>query len=201
VPAEAQVPSHCFDAYAETLGRVYEALGRAEDLRELRRRHFLQRPDPERLERYLGGLAAEARPAANERMRQAVLSGGYDPTQKAAFFAELDDGATAAQIILADPTAFGRAAYPALRPLARRLEASQPLAASIVYRALVDAILERAQPKAYPHAARYLRRLGQLATKIRAWSPVAPHDSYLQALRARHGRKRAFWAQVAEDQP
>jgi hypothetical protein len=201
VPAEANVPSHWFDEYAETLGRVYEALGRAEELRELRQRHFLQRPDPERLERYLGGLAAEARPAAKERMRQAVLSGGYDPTQKAAFFAELGDGATAAQVILADPTAFGRAAYPALRPLARRLEASQPLAASIVYRALVDSILERAQPKAYPHAARYLRRLGQLAAKIRAWSPVAPHDSYLQALRARHGRKRAFWAQVAEDHP
>src|ERR1700761_4555585 len=27
-----------------------------DDLRELRKRHFLHRPDPERLERYLGGL-------------------------------------------------------------------------------------------------------------------------------------------------
>ena len=201
VPAEAKVPSHCFDEYAETLGRVYEALGRAEDLRELRKRHFLQRPDPERLERYLGGLAAEARPAANERMRQAVLSGGYDPTHKAAFFAELGDGATAAQVILADATAFARAAYPALRPLARRLEPGQPLAASVVYLALLEAVLERAQSKAYPQAARYLRRLGKLAAKIRTWSPIVPHELYLRALRARHGRKRAFWAQVAEDHP
>ena len=137
VPAEHQVPPHCFDEYAETLGRVYEALGRAEDLRELRKRHFLQRPDPERLQRYLGGLAAEARPAAKERMRQAVLSGGYDPTHKAAFFAELGEGATAAQVILADPTALGRAAYPALQPLARRLEPGPPVAASDVNAAVL----------------------------------------------------------------
>ena len=68
---------------------------------------------------------------------------------------------------------------------------------AIVYRALLESILDRAQSKAYPHAARYLHRLGKLAKKIRAWSPIAPHESYLQALRARHDRKRAFWAQVS----
>jgi hypothetical protein len=68
---------------------------------------------------------------------------------------------------------------------------------SIVYRALLESILDRAQSKAYPHAARYLRRLGKLAKKIRAWLPIAPHESYLQPLRARHDRKRAFWAQVS----
>ena len=39
--AEDKVPPHCFDEYAETLDRVYEALGRTDDLRELRKRHFL----------------------------------------------------------------------------------------------------------------------------------------------------------------
>ena len=66
-----------------------------------------------------------------------------------------------------------------------------------MYRALLESILDRAQSKAYPHAARYLHHLGKLAKKIRAWSPIAPHESYLQALRARHDRKRAFWAQVS----
>ena len=197
VSAEDKVPPHCFDEYAETLDRVYEALGRTDDLRELRKRHFLHRPDPERLERYLGGLEAKERPRAKDLMRQAVLSGDYDPTRKAVFFAELKEGEIAAQIILAEPTAFRVENYPALLPLARSLEQGQPLAASIVYRALLESILDRAQSKAYPHAARYLRRLGTLAKKIRAWSPIAPHESYLQALRARHDRKRAFWAQVS----
>ena len=195
--AEDKVPPHCFDEYAETLDRVYEALGRTDDLRELRKRHFLHRPDPERLERYLGGLEAKERPRAKDLMRQAVLSGDYDPTRKAVFFAELKEGEIAAQIILAEPTAFRVENYPALLPLARSLEQGQPLAASIVYRALLESILDRAQSKAYPHAARYLRRLGKLGKKIRAWSPIAPHESYLQALRARHDRKRAFWAQVS----
>jgi hypothetical protein len=68
--AEDKVPPHCFDEYAETLDRVYEALGRTDDLRELRKRHFLHRPDPERLERYLGGLEAKDRPAAKDLMRR-----------------------------------------------------------------------------------------------------------------------------------
>src|SRR5208282_2946727 len=104
--AEGKVPPHCFDEYAETLDRVYEALGRTDDLREFRKRHFLHRPDPERLERYLGGLEAKERPAAKDLMRQAVLSGDYDPTRKAVFFAELKEGEIAAPIILAEPTAF-----------------------------------------------------------------------------------------------
>ena len=90
---------------------------------------------------------------------------------------------------------------PALLPLARSLEQGQPLAASIVYRALLESILDRAQSKAYPHAARYLGRLGTLAKKIRAWSPIAPHETYLQILRAGHDRKRAFWDQVSAADP
>lgn len=117
------------------------------DLRELRKRHFLHRPDPERLERYLGGLEAKERPTAKDLMRQAVLSGDYDPTRKAIFFAELKEGKIAAQIILAEPTAFRGESYPALLPLARSLEQDQSLAASIVYRALLESILDRPSPK------------------------------------------------------
>ena len=40
VSVEDKVPPHCFDEYAEILDRVYEALGRTDDLRELRKRHF-----------------------------------------------------------------------------------------------------------------------------------------------------------------
>jgi hypothetical protein len=35
---------------------------------------------------------------------------------------------------------------------------------------LLESILDRAQSKAYPHAARYLRRLGTLAKKIPAFT-------------------------------
>jgi hypothetical protein len=39
-----KVPPYCFGEYAEILDRVYEALGRTDDLRELRKRHFLRLP-------------------------------------------------------------------------------------------------------------------------------------------------------------
>ena len=129
---------------------------------EGRKRHFLHRPDPERLERYLGGLEAKERPTAKDLMRQAVLSGDYDPTRKAVFFPNSKNGRSPPKSSLQNPTAFRVENYPALLPLARSLEQGQP---SIVYRALLESILDRAQSKAYPHAARYLRRLGTLAKR------------------------------------
>jgi hypothetical protein len=72
-----------------SLAGQLKRFGRTDDLRELRKRHYLHRPDLERLERYLGGLEAKERPTAKDLMRQAVLSGDYDPTRKAIFFAEL----------------------------------------------------------------------------------------------------------------
>src|SRR5208282_251417 len=97
--------SRDFFSVANNLGDSV-AFNLESDMRELRKRHFLHRPDPERLERYLGGLEAKERPTAKDLMRQAVLSGDYDPTRKAVFFAELKEGEIAAPIILAEPTAF-----------------------------------------------------------------------------------------------
>jgi hypothetical protein len=46
VPTEDKVPPHCFDEYAETLDRVYEALGRTDDLREFASATFSIDPTP-----------------------------------------------------------------------------------------------------------------------------------------------------------
>lgn len=75
-------------------------------------------------------------------------------------------------------------------------QAGRPLAATVIYRALLDSILERAYSRAYRHAADYYRSLDRLAPKIADWRGVANHHRYVRSLVDQHGRKRSFWPRV-----
>lgn len=85
--------------------------------------------------------------------------------------------------------------YGGLLPLAEAMEENgRLLCASVIYRALLDSILRRAQTKTYPHGVRYLRKLGLLAQSVSDWRNVATHDAYMQEVKLNHGRKSSFWS-------
>lgn len=89
--------------------------------------------------------------------------------------------------------------YMSLTPLAEAFEAAaQPLAASLVYRALLDSILARGYTKAYRYGARYFAALGRLAESVDNWQGKAAHDKYVAGIREKHGRKWSFWKRVEE---
>jgi len=84
--------------------------------------------------------------------------------------------------------------YPGLLPLAEAMETSGcSLCASIIYRALLDSILRRAQSKAYDHGVSYLKKLDTLASAVVDWRGFGSHDDYMNHLRHQHARKRSFW--------
>ena len=84
--------------------------------------------------------------------------------------------------------------YNILLPLAEAMEKDgRMLIATVIYRALLDSILRRAQSKYYSHGVRYLKKLDKLSETISDWRGVAPHAAYLAGLRRDHGRKSAFW--------
>jgi len=84
--------------------------------------------------------------------------------------------------------------YYALNPIARKLvELSLHLPATLVFRALLDSILERGYTKAYDHAVSHLRSLDRLSTIISDWGESHTHDTYLKTVREKHGRKYSFW--------
>jgi hypothetical protein len=70
----------------------------------------------------------------------------------------------------------------ALRPAAEALEPDHPMAATILYRVLLDDILERARSPADGHAARYLEKLDRLGVDEHDTSPVELHQTYRAAL-------------------
>ena len=86
--------------------------------------------------------------------------------------------------------------YGALAPAAEALATDYPDAATILYRALLDDILKRAQSSAYAHAAAYLAQLDSLAPRLTSAAVLPDHAAYRAALANAHARKPAFWAQV-----
>ena len=68
------------------------------------------------------------------------------------------------------------------------------LAASLIYRALLDSILARAVSKYYHHGIRYLKKLDSLAAGIQDWRNLQDHECYRAGLLQTHGRKTSFWA-------
>lgn len=89
--------------------------------------------------------------------------------------------------------------YSLLQPLAEALiSASRPLAATVVYRALLESILRKARSKAYYYGAQYLVVLGDLAAEVADWRGIKSHEPWAEALGRTHSRKSAFWAAVRE---
>ena len=67
---------------------------------------------------------------------------------------------------------------------------------TLVYRALLDDILDRAYSPAYRHAARYLTRLAAIARTDVDLAPLTSHADFELDLRLRHKRKLGFWGAV-----
>jgi hypothetical protein len=86
--------------------------------------------------------------------------------------------------------------YTVLTPAADALAGKHPLAATLVFRAMIDFALEKARSKRYRHAARHLRNCAGLAAAIDDFGDSAPHDAYVGKLKQTHGRKYRFWSAV-----
>ena len=102
----------------------------------------------------------------------------------------------AARLVLARRDAWSGRIWELLAPAAEALEPDHPLAASVLYRALIDDILDRGRSPAYGHGARHLTRLADLARELKPGDLTPDHGDYVARLRKAHGRKSGFWSQV-----
>ncbi|CAN5450314.1 hypothetical protein BH10BAC6_BH10BAC6_17920 [soil metagenome] len=68
------------------------------------------------------------------------------------------------------------------------------LAASVIYRILIDDILTNARTTAYHYAASYFRTLSRLSTPDLDWRGIDDHNAYTARLWNTHRLKTSFWA-------
>jgi hypothetical protein len=117
----------------------------------------------------------------------------HHPYVALSFFIEWPKLDCAAKLVLDKRTQWDGRHYGTLGEAAPALEEKHPLAASLLYRALLNDILVRAKSKAYGHGTRYLGRLEALASLITDWDGEDDHAAYALGLRKAHGRKAGFW--------
>ncbi len=112
----------------------------------------------------------------------------------ARFLADQDRIADLSRYVIAQRERINGDQWYGLKGLAHRLrnEGHAP-AARVIYRALLDSILNRGRSPAYQHGVRYLRHLDQLADEIENRGDMPPHADYFEALRKQHSRKWSFW--------
>ena len=172
------------------------ALGRADEAALIRQKLFDASGSPDALKRWLDMLPATQHDDALSHARDLAMHLD-DPMASALLLLELGDPNGAEERLVAAPERIAGGHYYTLIPMADRLrEADCGRGEITIYRALLVDILARAYARAYAHAAEYWIRLQHLAEKYADLSPLRPHVEFVEAIRAQHRRKTAFWNRV-----
>jgi hypothetical protein len=184
------------DSRQDLMADALERLGRFEQSSPIRKRMFERTLSDFYFQRWLEHLPEPARAEAVAHARQLALRHD-DLTAAATLLLQLGDADAAEGRLLAEPGRVDGNQYGSLVPLVRTLRAHDcRRGETVVYRALLKGILERAYARAYGHAARYWARLGEIAGSGVSLLPLPSHEDFEAEIRARHGRKSAFWAYV-----
>ncbi len=182
-------------ARAELEVHILAALGQHDAAQDLRWRTFEATLDAEMLREHLKHLPDFEDAEALER---AFAHAAARPERYGAleFFLSWPRLDLAAKLVVDHHGIWDGRHYTVLIPTAETLEHDHPVAAAIIYRALLDDVLARARSPAYGHAARHLARLDDLDADAIAALGRPVHSAYRTALKRYHGRKAEFWAAV-----
>ena len=166
------------------LWRCFESVLSADILRE----YLKHLPDFEDIE-------------AEERAHVLALEKA-EPEAALQFFVDWPRLDLAAELIVTHPHRWDGGDWHTLPKVAALLEHDHPLAATILYRALLDDILACARSKAYSHGANYLGKLTLLAEDAdpAQAGQIVNHATYLARLKISHPRKSGFWSRVGKDE-
>lgn len=179
----------------EVFGRMGDAARQADTAWRIFRR---SRSLPA-LERLLAILGSGQKDAVEGGEIATILAGKNLSLTDAAFLVAIERLDEAETYLLKHAGQLNGDNYSQLLPLAETLEKDgRHLCASLLYRALLDSILRRAQTKIYPHGVRYLKKLDRLAGAVSDWRTIDTHLDYKAGLQLQHGRKSSFWSRYGD---
>lgn len=171
------------------------ALGHTDDAQAHRWAVFTETLDVQTLRDYLKLLPdfddIEVEDAAKVQAAQF-----HDVTTALVFFTEWPDLMGAAALIEARTQEVDGDLYHMLTPAAEALRARHPLAAMLLWRAMIDAVLREGRTARYAHAADHLMDCAAADSDIEDYGRFPSHDAYLEQLSARHKHKASFWKRV-----
>jgi len=195
VPLDKYFMAHDRDSLLIT---IYQGQNDQKKLIETVWRVFRRERSIDSLEQLLQAVGQENRSSIVEEQAKAILEAAEFDSGDAGFLIETGCIDAAETYIITHARKLNGDFYSSLLELAKgMLKHDRLVAASVLYRALLDSILARAKSIYYHHGVSYLKKLDSLALKIREWKEVEPHNLYLASLREKHKLKSSFWSQYS----
>ena len=198
--------AHLESTRRDLLAQALGALGRTGEAAVERQQLFEASLAVWDLHAWLDLLPPHEQAPAIEHARE-LAAAHANPTVVALLLMDIGDDSAAEVALVRDRGAIEGRDYGTLVPLAEALERKGLwTGATVVYRALLVAILDRAYAPAYHHAARYWARLAALAPNCTVLRHLESPETFEARIRAQHKRKSSFWAHVsgarrADDDP
>ena len=182
----------------DLLDSAYALLGDRARQIDIRREQYRRAPGIHTYRALEEILPPSERSALRARACQDAKSNPHVATAAELLFA-LEEPLLAEQLIIDRASELDGRNYVFLTSLVEAATANRRwLAATIIWRALLDAILTRGYAKAYAHAARYLRELRATAPQIEDFHGHPTHADYERSLWMAHGRKTSFWRRLSD---
>jgi hypothetical protein len=193
---QAEVSRMQSSEYDQVLLMIHQKLGNRNEHAEIAWRMFRAHRCQETLETLLQAVGKDQRERIIEEQTQEILASKELSYSDAEFLLDCGKIDEAEKYLWERASRLRGGLYFSILPLAETMEKHQRfLIATVLYRALLDAILERGYAKAYHHGVDYLRKLDAMARQITRWNKLVPHAGYIGELRISHGRKSSFWGQ------
>jgi hypothetical protein len=181
----------------DLLDRAYELLGDRDGQIQVRRELYRRAPGIHSYRELAQILPISERSAFRVRACEDAKTSASVASAAELLFA-LEEPALAEQLIIDRSGELDGRNYILLTALVKRAKASgRLLAAALIGRTLIDAILARGHAKAYGHAARYLIELRAVSASIADYRGHPSHETYEGALRVAHRRKASFWTRLS----
>lgn len=199
VPLRRGLRSDGYRRWLDARLSALEALKRQEEAQRLRLAFALERLSLSHLRDHLRQLPAFEDELALEQALDRVLR---HPNAPAAleFLHRWPDRRRTALLILARPGQLHGGDERLMEEIAGVLEGSQPLAATLCLRLIVEFILETGQSNRYIRAVRHLDGCRRLAAAINDWGRIPSHNSYILDLLRAHEHRTGFRNKVPIDQ-
>ncbi|MBL0370557.1 hypothetical protein JJB09_00820 [Rhizobium sp. KVB221] len=174
---------------------ILDAMKERSEAQALRWKVFLDTFDADVLRKYISKLDDFAEFDELDKAFAAVLESEHI-YEALLFLIEWPKRDVAATHVMAHAKKWDARNHDLLVAAASALSEDQPLAATVLFRILLNHILDRAPIAAYPLAVGYFEALIALAPEIEGDPRLESHPSFLAGIRSRHAKKYAFWQMV-----
>jgi hypothetical protein len=182
--------------YDELLLETHRKLGHKTEIVKILRDKFDALHSLDRLDALLKEVGDDKREELLKKAENEIMNSSRFSPRDTEFLMETGMAATAGEYILARSGKIDGENYYTLPSIAKALvKADIYLPAVVLYRALLEANVAKANSKYYRHGIRYLKELDKISPLINDWRHIPPHTVYFAEFKETHARKSSFWKQ------